>query len=83
VTIVARETVRRFSGERINTETIGLDGVVVEIAVIDAATGEVLLDALVNPDGVPVEDGARAVRGIPDDALAGAPPAGSTCCPGS
>jgi hypothetical protein len=56
----------------LDTETTDLDGIVVEIAVIDAATGEVLLDTLVNPDGVPVEDGARAVHGIDDDSLAGA-----------
>jgi hypothetical protein len=48
-------------------------GVVVEIAVIDAATGQVLLDTLVNPDGVRVDDGARAVHGISDEELAGAP----------
>jgi hypothetical protein len=57
----------------LDTETTDLDGVVIELAVICAATGEVLLDTLVNPDGVPVEDGARAVHGIDDDSLAGAP----------
>jgi hypothetical protein len=57
----------------VDTETSDLDGVVVEIAVIDAATGRVLLDTLVNPDGVEVEDGARAVHGISDEELAGAP----------
>lgn len=57
----------------LDTETTDLDGVVVEIAVIDAATGQVLLDNLVNPDGVPVADGARAVHGISDEELAGAP----------
>lgn len=57
----------------LDTETTDLDGVVVEIAVIDAATGQVLLDTLVNPDGVPVEPGARAVHGISDEELAAAP----------
>jgi hypothetical protein len=57
----------------LDTETTGLDGVVIEIAVIDAATGQVLLDTLVNPGGVPVEDGARAVHGISDRELAAAP----------
>lgn len=56
-----------------DVETTDLDGIVAEIAVIDAATGQVLLDTLVNPDGVPVEPGARAVHGISDEALAGAP----------
>ena len=57
----------------VDTETTDLDGVVIEIAVIDAATGDVLLDTLVSPDGVPVEDGARAVHRISDAELAGAP----------
>jgi hypothetical protein len=57
----------------VDTETSDLDGIVVEIAVIDAATGQVLLDTLVNPDGVPVEPGARAVHGISDEELADAP----------
>jgi hypothetical protein len=57
----------------LDTETSDLDGIVVEIAVIDAATGQVLLDTLVNPGGVPIEDGARAVHGISDEELAGAP----------
>jgi hypothetical protein len=54
-------------------ETTDLGGVGIEIAVIDAATGAVLLDTLVSPDGVPVEDGARAVHGITDGQLATAP----------
>lgn len=57
----------------VDTETSDLDGIVVEIAVIDAATGQVLLDTLVDPDGVPVEPGARAVHGISDEELADAP----------
>jgi DNA polymerase III epsilon subunit-like protein len=57
----------------LDTETTDLDGVVIEIAVIDPATGQVLLDTLVNPDGVPVADDARAVHGISDEELAGAP----------
>ncbi|MFF4417123.1 exonuclease domain-containing protein [Streptosporangium sp. NPDC001559] len=57
----------------LDTETTSLSGVVVEIALIDAATGAVLLDTLVHPGEVPVESGARAVHGISDDMLAGAP----------
>lgn len=56
----------------LDTETTGLAGYIVEIAVLDAATGKVLLDSLVNP-GCPVEPGARWVHGITDDQLAGAP----------
>jgi len=57
----------------VDTETSDLDGVVVEIAIIDAATGAVLVDTLVNPDGVPVAEDARAVHGISDADLAAAP----------
>jgi DNA polymerase III epsilon subunit-like protein len=54
-------------------ETTDLGGVGIELAVIDAAAGAVLLNTLISPDGVRVEDGARAVHGITDDELADAP----------
>lgn len=57
----------------LDTETTDLDGYVVEVAVLDAATGQVLLDTLVNP-GCPVQPGARWVHGISDTELSGAPP---------
>ncbi|GAB3278483.1 hypothetical protein GCM10027589_04660 [Actinocorallia lasiicapitis] len=57
----------------VDTETTGLGGVVIELAVVDASTGACLLNTLVNPGGVEVEDGARFVHGISDDELAGAP----------
>jgi hypothetical protein len=57
----------------LDTETTDLDGYVVELAVLDAETGEVLLDSLVNP-GCPVHPEARWVHGISDAELAGAPP---------
>ncbi|AXX29418.1 3'-5' exonuclease [Actinosynnema pretiosum subsp. pretiosum] len=59
----------------LDTETTGLgeDDVVVEVAVIDAHTGRVLLDTLVNPGDVKVGAGARAVHGITDEQLAQAP----------
>src|SRR5262249_41372082 len=57
----------------LDTETTDLDGYVVEIAVIDAATGDTLLDTLVNP-GTPIADGARWVHGISDADVADAPP---------
>jgi hypothetical protein len=44
----------------LDTETTDLEGYVVEIAVLDAATGDVLLDTLVNP-GCPVQPAARWV----------------------
>ncbi len=57
----------------LDTETTDLDGYVVEVAVLDAATGQVLLDSLVNP-GCPVHPEARWVHGISDAELADAPP---------
>lgn len=57
----------------LDTETTDLVGFVVEVAVLDAATGDVLLDTLVNP-GCPVEPGARWVHGISDEQLVDAPP---------
>ena len=55
------------------TETTDLDGVLVEVAVIDAATGDTLLDTLVRPD-TPISDGARWVHGLADADVAHAPP---------
>lgn len=57
----------------LDTETTDLYGYVVEIAVVDACTGETLLDTLVNP-GAPITPGAQWVHGIGDDDVADAPP---------
>jgi hypothetical protein len=56
----------------LDTETTGLGGYVVEIAVIDAASGETLLDTLVNPQW-PIEEDARRVHGLSDDIVSRAP----------
>jgi Exonuclease len=57
----------------LDTETTGLDDPrVVEVAVVDAATGEVLLDTLVNP-GTPIPAVAQDVHGITDLMVADAP----------
>jgi hypothetical protein len=56
----------------LDTETIDLFGPIVEIAVIDAATGRKLLDTLVNP-GCPVTETATAIHGITDADVADAP----------
>ena len=61
------------AGVILDTETTDLDGYVVEVAVLDAATGDVLLDTLVNP-GCPVQPAARWVHGINDGQLAESPP---------
>lgn len=56
----------------LDTETVDLFAEIVEIAVIDAATGRTLLDTLVNP-GCPIEPGAQAIHGISDADVADAP----------
>lgn len=55
----------------VDTETTGLDGEVIEIAVA-TVQGEVLFDSLVRPT-VPIEQGATKVHGLTDADLAGAP----------
>ena len=55
-----------------DTETVDLFGPIVEIAVIDAATGRTLLDTLVNP-GCPITETATAIHGITDADVADAP----------
>jgi DNA polymerase III epsilon subunit-like protein len=56
----------------LDTETTGLAGYAVEVAVVDACTGETLLDTLVAP-GCEVEPEARWVHGISDAELVDAP----------
>lgn len=57
----------------VDVETSGLTGSILEIAAIDAATGAVLLDTLVDCTPVPIEPAAHAVHGITAADLAGAP----------
>ena len=57
----------------VDVETSGLDGSIIEIAVIDAATGEVLLNTLVDCSPVEIEPGAVEVHGLTATDLAGAP----------
>lgn len=56
----------------VDTETTGLTGRVVELSAV-AADGTRVLDTLVNPEGEPIEDGAREVHGITDEQVADAP----------
>ena len=74
-----RKAVRRFQRWHadptlliLDTETTGLEGQVINVAVVTVA-GDVLLDTLVRPT-VPVEAEARAVHGITDAMLATASP---------
>ncbi|UPW06972.1 3'-5' exonuclease (plasmid) [Rhodococcus pyridinivorans] len=57
----------------VDVETSGLDGSIIEIAVIDAETGEVLLNTLVDCSPVEIEPGAVEVHGLTATDLAGAP----------
>lgn len=57
----------------VDVETTGFAGSIVEIAAIDAATGAVLLDTLVDCGSVQIEPGAHAVHGITAADLIGAP----------
>ncbi|MBF4476786.1 DNA polymerase-3 subunit epsilon [Rhodococcus rhodochrous J3] len=57
----------------VDVETSGLDGSIIEIAVIDAATGEVLLDTLVDCTPVEIEPAAFEVHGLTARDLVGAP----------
>lgn len=58
----------------VDTETTALDGSVIEIAVRDAADGELLLNTLVTPpDGVRITPKAQSVHGITPGMLTGAP----------
>lgn len=50
----------------LDTETVSMGGPVVEIAVVDAANGQTLLNTLVNPQ-TPIDPAAQAVHGISDD----------------
>lgn len=57
----------------LDVETSGLAGSIIEIAVIDAASGAVLLDTLVDCGPVQIEPDAHAVHGITAADLVGAP----------
>lgn len=57
----------------LDTETTSLDASIIEVAVIDAATGEILLATLVDPDGAPIHPDVHAVHGLTAADLAGAP----------
>ena len=60
-------------GVILDTETTDLDGRIIEISIIDAATGAVLVDQLVDPQGVPICAQAQTVHHINVADLVGAP----------
>ncbi|MGW4784988.1 hypothetical protein [Streptomyces sp. NPDC004230] len=53
----------------LDTKTHALWGQVMEVEVVDAASGEVFLETLANPQ-IPVTEGAFAVHGISDAMVA-------------
>lgn len=57
----------------LDTETADLDSAVIEVSVVDAATGETLLDTLVDPGDVEIHPDASALHGLTLDDLIGAP----------
>ncbi|MEE2062209.1 3'-5' exonuclease [Rhodococcus artemisiae] len=57
----------------LDVETSGLEGSILEVAVLDAASGAVLLDTLVDCGPVQIEPDAYAVHGITAADLDGAP----------
>lgn len=68
----AREMVEPGAACVLDTETTSLDGAIVEVAIVDACTGEVLLNTLVDP-GMPIEVAAYWIHGISDQDVASAP----------
>lgn len=69
----AREMLRPGRAAVLETNTTSLHGVVLEVAALDPATGEVLVDTLVHPAGVPTEAAALEVHGITETMLTTAP----------
>lgn len=69
----AREMLRPGKAAVLAMHTTGLHGVVLELGAIDPATGEVLLDTLVHPAGVPTEAEALHIHGLTKKMLKTAP----------
>lgn len=68
----ARAMLRPGAAVVLDTETTDLPGAICEIAVVDAATGETLLDTLVDPR-TPIAASAQRVHGLSDADVVGAP----------
>jgi hypothetical protein len=69
----ARRMLRPGAAAIVDTESTAIDGVIIEIAAIDAYDGQMLLNTLVDPAGEPISPGAFAVHHISDAELADAP----------
>lgn len=68
----ARWWLRPHRAVILDTETTDFDGEIIEISIVDAASGKTLLDTLVQPLG-PICPEASAVHGITDDMCRSAP----------
>jgi DNA polymerase III epsilon subunit-like protein len=69
----ARRMFRPGHAVIVDTETNGLHGELLQIAVLDAATGETLLDTLVNPGLLTWDETAQGIHGIGPADVATAP----------
>ncbi|MDN2483853.1 3'-5' exonuclease [Vibrio agarivorans] len=70
--VIAARNLRDSSTVIIDTETTGLDGKVIQIALVCSVSHEVLYKSFVATDE-PIEQGAYAVHGISESMLEGAP----------
>lgn len=67
----ARAMLRKDTSVVIELKTVGLENpVVVEVALLDSYSGEILVHTLVDPAGAPMSSGARSLHGISDEQLA-------------
>lgn len=69
----ARTMLRPGHAVIVDTETNGLHGELLQLAVLDAATGETLLDTHVNPGLLTWDETAQDIHGIGPDDVAAAP----------
>lgn len=69
----ARRVLKPGAAVVLDVETTDFDGAIIELAVIDAATGSVLLETLVDPGNVAISEAAYAVHRITSAELEGAP----------
>ncbi|MCA1603964.1 MAG: 3'-5' exonuclease [Acidobacteria bacterium] len=68
----AKDMLKSNAACLVDIETVDTQGPICEIAAIDTANEEVLLDTLVNP-GAPISRGAFRIHGISDSDVANAP----------
>ncbi len=67
------ESLARRGAVIVDTETTDFEGLAVEVAVVDLASGDVLIESLIEPAGALITASASAVHGLSDHDVAGAP----------